>query len=500
MSQQQQAPLFDALRAYVSNGVVPFHVPGHKQGRIGDAEFLDFIGANAFQIDLTCMEDLDTLSNPKTSIMAAEQLAAEAFSADHAFFLCNGTSSGIQAMIIAACQPGDKILVPRNAHKSVIGGIILSGAEPVYIQPELNDYLGIAMGITPEAVSAAIVENPGAKALFIINPTYYGVASDLRQIVEICHQHGLLVLVDEAHGGHFGFHESLPLTAMQAGADISAVSTHKLTGSMTQSSLLLMKDNDYLKPSRLKSVLNLAQTTSPSYILMASLDTSRRMMALHGREMVQRSIELAEWARDQLRDISGFYALGADLIGKPGFFANDPTKLAISARSLGISGYEFERILRQEKQVQVELSDFYNALFLFSIGDDEQTVMRMVEACRYVADTYNQHILLNVEATMPPIPELIVSPRFAYYSETVSIPFEEAEGEISAEMVMAYPPGIPVLCPGERVSWEIIRYIQTMREANLNIQGTEDPEVNFLKVLRRNLSRVYSRQTKTKIS
>lgn len=500
MSRHQQAPLFDALRAYVNEGVVPFHVPGHKQGRAGDAEFLEFIGHNAFSIDLTCMEDLDNISNPKSSILAAEQLAADAFEADHAFFLCNGTSSGIQAMIVAACQPGDKVLVPRNAHKSVIGGIILSGAEPVYIQPELNDYLGIAMGITPEAVQAAIEANPDVKALFIINPTYYGVASDLKRIVDICHDHNMLVLVDEAHGGHFGFHEELPLSAMQAGADVSSMSTHKLTGSLTQSSMLLMRENDHLKASRLKSVLNLTQTTSPSYILLASLDASRRLMAEQGQALVQRSLELSRWARNELANVPGLYIFGDDLVGKPGCFGHDPTKVAVCVRGLGISGYEFERSLRQERHVQVELSDFYNSLFLFGIGDTEETAAAMVEACRYIATKYSQHTLHNTESSMPPIPELIVSPRFAYYSETVSVPLEEAEDEISAEMVMAYPPGIPVLCPGERISWEIIRYIQTMREANLNIQGTEDPEVNLIKVLRRNLSRVYSHSAKTKIS
>ena len=500
MSIHQQAPLFEALKNYVTEGTIPFHVPGHKQGRSGDAEFLAFLGQNTLNIDLTCMEDLDNISGPKSAILEAEKLAALAYGADHAFFLCNGTSSGIQAMLIAACKPGDKVLIPRNAHKSVIGGIILSGAEPVYLQPEINDYLGITMGITPEAVQAAIDNHPDLSALFIINPTYYGVASDLVTIVDICHQNGIMVLVDEAHGGHFYFDDSLPPSAMAAGADLAAVSTHKLTGSLTQSSLLLMKENDYLKPSRLKSVLNLTQTTSPSYILLASLDASRRAMALHGREMTAKAISFSKQAREELQDIPGFYIFGDDLVGKPGCFGIDPTKVAICARGLGISGYEFERILRQEKHIQVELSDFYNVLFLYGIGDDETTMGAMVDACKFIAGSYNQRTLHNVEGGIPPIPELVVSPRFAYYSETVSIPLEEAEGEISAEMVMAYPPGIPVICPGEMISWEIIRYVHSMREANLNLQGTEDPEVAHIRVLRRNLSRVYARADKFKIS
>ena len=494
MSEQHRAPLFEALCRYVADEVTPFHVPGHKQGRVGDPEFTGFIGKNALSIDLTLMEELDNIASPRSVIMEAEILAAETYQADYAFFLCNGTSSGIQAMIIAACQPGDKILVPRNAHKSVISGIILSGAEPVYLKPEISDYLGIALGITRESVEKALEEHPDITALFIINPTYYGMASDLQAIVDLCHSRGIIVLVDEAHGAHFYFHEDMPLAAMHAGADLSALSTHKLTGSLTQSSLLLMKENDFLKPSRLKSVLNLMQTTSPSYILLASLDAARRDMAVNGRRLVQNALEQARWVRQELSTIPGLYAFGPDLVGKPGCYAHDTTKMSLSARGLGISGYEVETILRKECLIQVELSDFYNVLALLAIGDDRQTATALVEACRHVVSSYNQRTLHNVDASMPEIPELVVSPRFAYYCETVPVPLEEAEGEISAEMIMAYPPGIPILCPGERVSWEIIRYVQSMREANLNLQGTEDPEVNLIKVLRRNLSHVYARE------
>lgn len=493
MSDQDRAPLFEALCNYADTKVIPFHVPGHKQGRAGDAAFSARMGSAALSIDLTSMEELDFLSNPKSVIAEAEVLAAKAFGADHAFFLCNGTSSGIQTMLIAACQPGDKVLIPRNAHKSVIGGVIFSGAEPVYMQPELNDYLGIAMGITPETVIEAIDNNPDAKTLFLINPTYYGMVSDLRRIVEICHERGLLVLVDEAHGGHFHFHQDMPLSAMAAGADIAAISTHKLTGSLTQSSLLVMKDNDSLKPSRVRSVLNLLQTTSPSYILMASLDTARREMAVHGEQLISNLLNLSAELRRELEVIQGLYAFGPDLVGKPGCYDFDSSKLSLCARGLGISGYEFEQILRQECNLQVELSDFYNVLAVMAIGDTRDLVAKLKEACCYVAEKYNRHTLHNAKGNMPAIPELVVSPRFAYYSETVAIPFEESEGEVSAELIMAYPPGIPIICPGERLTWEIIRYIQAMREAGLNIQGTEDPEVHTIKVLRRNLTSVYSK-------
>jgi len=492
--EQSRAPLFDALRRYVSEGVIPFHVPGHKQGRVGDGAFNDFVGNPVLSIDLTCLEELDHLSSPRSVILEAEQLAAEAFHADHAFFLCNGSSIAIQAMILASCSPGDKILVPRNAHKSVIAGIILSGAEPIYIQPVINDYLGIAMGITTEGVAEAITNHPDAVALFVINPTYYGVTSDLQKITDLAHHHGLMVLVDEAHGGHFYFHEEMPLTAMAAGADMAAVSTHKLTGSLTQTALLLLREHEKLGRARLRTVINLLQTTSPSYLLMASQDTARREMALHGHTLVTKALEVARWLRQELKEENGLYIFGDDIKGSPGCFNYDPTKLALCCRALGISGYEVDKILRQECRVQVELSDFYNALAIVTIGDDMQTAHQLRDAMRYLVQNYNTRTLHNVEGSMPPIPQLIVSPRFAYYSETVAVPLEEAEGEISAELAMAYPPGIPVICPGERISWDIIRYIQTMREANLNVQGTEDPEINQIRVLRRNLTRVYSKE------
>lgn len=483
MSCHDRAPLFDALRKYVDDRVIPFHVPGHKQGRVGDEEFLSYIGHNVMGIDLTIMEDLDGICNPKGVIKEAEELAALAYKADYAYFLSNGTSSGIQAMIMSVCQPGDKILLPRNAHKSAISGVILSGAEPVYLQPEINEYLGIAMGITPEAVQNALNEHPDLKAIFVINTTYYGVASDLRQIVDIAHRHGVAVLVDEAHGAHLSFHESLPLSAMEAGADMSAASTHKLTGSMTQSSMLLIREG-LVNPKRVKAVMNLTQTTSPSYILLASLDTARRKIVRDGRQLLEQTIELANWARREINQISGLYIFDTDILGLPGCYAFDPTKVPISARGLGISGYEFERILRQEHGIQVELSDLYNVLALFSIGDNQETAERLVAACRSIASRYKETSMRLVNSRVPDIPELAVLPRDAFHSETVPILLEQAEGEISAEVVMAYPPGIPVVCPGERITRDIIRYIRTMRQEKLSLQGTEDPNVTTIKVLR----------------
>jgi len=342
--EQQETPLFAALKKYVNDKTVSFHVPGHRGGR-GIPEFCDFAGRNIMSIDVTSgILDLDTICNPTGVIHEAEELAAHAFGADHAHFLVNGTTSGIQAMILSVAGPGDEIIIPRNAHRSVVGALILSGVHPVYIKPVINEYMGIAMGITVESVRRALVEHPNAKAVFVINPTYYGVASDLKKIVEVAHSYGKPVIVDEAHGAHLKFHPDLPLSAMEAGADISATSMHKLGGSLTQSSILLVK-SDYVDDRTVKAALNLTQTTSPSYLLMASLDVARKQMALKGRQMLDETIKRCERTRRQLNSIEGIYVMGHDIEGTEGCFAYDPTKLAINLRELGLSGFETEKIL-----------------------------------------------------------------------------------------------------------------------------------------------------------
>ncbi|WP_222927668.1 aminotransferase class I/II-fold pyridoxal phosphate-dependent enzyme [Biomaibacter acetigenes] len=356
MLSQENTPIFDALKNYMNENTISFHVPGHKHGK-GTPEFTEFIGKNAMNIDLTIMPDLDSIMNPTGVIKDAETLAAEAFGADRAFFLVNGTSSGIQAMIMAACREGDKILIPRNAHKSAISSIILSGAEPVYIRPEINEEFGIAMGITLNEASGAIRKNPEARALFIINTTYYGIASPLPELVQLAHDNNMAVLVDEAHGAHLKFHESLPVSAMEAGADLAASSTHKLAGSLTQSSMLFLKGERF-SPGYIKSILNLSQTTSPSYILLASLDVARKNMAQKGHNLVSKAINLAQWARYKINAIEGLHCMGSEVLELNHGFGLDPTKLCINVKELGITGFAASKILRGKFHIQVELSDF----------------------------------------------------------------------------------------------------------------------------------------------
>lgn len=479
---QEETPLFTALKNYVDTGVLPFHVPGHKQGR-GLPEFVRFVGKNVLGIDLTCMEDLDNICNPRGVIREAERLAAEAWGADHAHFLVNGTTSGIQAMIMSVCAPGDEIILPRNAHKSAIGGIILSGARPVYIEPDIDDYFGIAMGVSVESVTRALQHHPNAKAVFVINPTYYGIASPLVDIVRVAHAYGAAVIVDEAHGAHFCFHPELPPSGAEAGADLIATSAHKLAGSMTQSSLLLVNEG-LVDPKRVKAVLNLTQTTSPSYVLLASLDVARKQMALQGRELVDKALQLSRWVRRELTAVPGLTILDESVLNERGCAALDPTKIVVNARELGFSGHELERLMRDRFRVQAELSDLYNALFLITLGDDLELVEQLVAGLKTIARERERLNVVKYPTHLPDLPEQVLSPEEAFYSETRSVLLSEAEGEISAEMIMAYPPGIPLICPGERLSREIIDYINILKRERLNLQGTEDPTVSRIKVVK----------------
>ncbi|MGB3974168.1 MAG: aminotransferase class I/II-fold pyridoxal phosphate-dependent enzyme [Peptococcia bacterium] len=478
---QNKTPLVTALMKYVTDKTIPFHVPGHKQGR-GNHELEALLGSTCLNIDLTCLEDTDNICNPVSVIHEAQKLAAEIYGAEEAFFLTNGTTSGIQAMILSVCEPGDKIIIPRNAHKSAIGGIILSGAEPIYIEPEIHDYYGIAMGITPEALRETLAINPDVKAVFVINPSYYGIASDLKAIVEIAHSYDVPVIVDEAHGAHLIFDDRLPLSAMEAGADLSASSTHKLGGSLTQSSILLQQGN-LISPKRVKNALNLTQTTSPSYILLASLDIARKQLALHGREMIERTYDLAMEARQKLQQIPGLQVMDTDVLGQNGCVALDPTKIVVNVRALGLSGYEVEKILRKKYRLQVELSDLFNIIALVSLGDNQETMDYLVNALSEIAGAQSIKNVVKYYTPVPSIPEAVVSPRSAYYADTKVLPLEEAEGEISAEAIMAYPPGIPIVCPGERITREVIDYVNVLRNEYAILQGTEDPEVKNIKVL-----------------
>lgn len=484
MTQQEETPLFSTLLRHAAREPVQFHIPGHKRGRGMDSKFGEFIGANALSFDLINIAPLDDLHHPTGPIKRAQELAAEAFGADATFFSVQGTSTAIMAMVLATVGPGEKILVPRNVHKSVLTAIILSGANPVFLHPVLDKNLGIAHGLSVETVAEGLRANPDAKALVVINPTYFGIAADLLRIVQLAHAVGVPVLVDEAHGVHSCFHEGLPVSAMQAGADMAATSVHKLGGSLTQSSVLNVRAG-LVDPRHVQVVMSMLTTTSTSYLLLASLDVARKELALHGHQRVQIAIDLANEARTSINQIPGLYCVGEEILQDSATFALDPTKLTVSVKDLGLSGYDVERMLREDFNIEVELSDLYNILCIVSWGDTKEDLDRLVHALQQIAASCQSQIGKRpVKVETPGMPELRMSPREAFYADTEIVALEEAVGRTIAEMIMVYPPGIPVLLPGEAVTQHNIDYIEENLRAGLPVQGPDDPEIRFVKVLR----------------
>lgn len=484
MNRQARTPLFTGLLEHAKRKPLQFHIPGHKRGAGMNPEFRDFIGENALSIDLINIAPLDDLHNPHGIIKEAQELAAEAFGADHTFFSVQGTSGAIMAMVMSVVEPGDKIIVPRNVHKSVITALILAGATPVFIHPVMDETLGIAHGITTASVQRALEQHPDAKAVLVINPTYFGVAANLREIVKVAHSYGVPVLVDEAHGAHIHFHEELPMSAMEAGADMAATSLHKLGGSLTQSSILNVREGR-VNPQRVQMIMSMLTTTSTSYILLASLDAARKQLALHGREMNEKALRLARRAREALNQIPGIYCFGDERIGEEAIYDYDPTKLTIHVRELGITGYEAEKWLREVHNIEVELSDLYNVLCFITAGDSEETVNALVAAIRDLSQTfYSKRTAREVRVVLPKIPVLALSPRDAFYAETETVPLDEAVGRIMAEFIMVYPPGIPIVMPGEILTEENLAYIRENLAVGLPVKGPEDPTIQTVKVIK----------------
>lgn len=483
---QTETPLLAAMLKYVEDGVVPFHTPGHKQGKGIHPLLGKLLGKQALQLDLALMEELDDFHEPHGCIKKAQDLAARLYGADHSFFVINGTTGGIYAMILAIAGPGEKILVPRNAHRSIIGGIILSGAVPVFMQPAIDFELGLAMGVAPETVAAAIQQHPDAKGVLIINPTYYGVATDLKKIVDIVHAGQMVAIVDEAHGPHLKFNDQLPLQALDAGADLCAQSTHKIIGALTQCSIVHCRAGRVSVP-RLKAMLQLVQSTSPNYLLLASLDVARLQMAQDGRELIAGAIELARWTRQAINAIPGLYCFGGEKIGSLGVFSLDPTKITVTVKGLGLKGAEAERILRHEYGVQVELSDIYNVLFLITLGDSKADAVALVKALQELAakhaGNYDFSAVDQAASVVLEPPVGVISPREALFGNQCTVAFHASAGHICAEIVTFYPPGIPLLCPGERISPEVISYCRQLQQAGLHISGPEDYTLKTIKVV-----------------
>ena len=477
---QQQAPLFEALERMRDDRLVPFDVPGHKRGR-GNRELTEFLGERCLSVDVNSMKPLDNLCHPTGVIKEAEALVAEAFGAHHAFFMVGGTSSAVQAMVLSHVKAGERIILPRNVHQSVINALVLCGAVPVYINPQIDERIGIALGMSVGDVKWAMAAHPDAKAILINNPTYYGICSDLKQITQLAHEQGMKVLVDEAHGTHFYFGKDLPISAMAAGADMAAVSMHKSGGSLTQSSVLLCGPS--VNPHYVRQIINLTQTTSASYLLLSSLDLSRRNLALRGEEMFEKVKRFSQYAREEINKLGDYYAYSKELCNGDSIFDFDMTKLSVNTRALGLAGIEVYDILRDDYGIQLEFGDLGNILAYVSLGDKNKDIERLISALGDVRRLHKRPLSAAPRSEYIS-PEVVLSPQAAFYGEKESLPLAQCQGRVCGEFVMCYPPGIPILGPGERVTAEALDYIGYAREKGCLLTGPESMDVSRLNVLK----------------
>lgn len=476
---QHRAPIYEAILDHGTQRIVSFDVPGHKQGK-GNKELVNAFGERCVRLDLNSSKALDNLTHPVGVIKEAEQLAAEAFGAAHAFFMVNGTSAAVQAMILSVCKRDEKIIMPRNVHKSAINALVVCGAIPVYVNPGVNKDLGISLGMSLEDVRKAIEAHPDAKAVFVNNPTYYGICSNLPGIIKLAHEAGMKVLCDEAHGTHLYFGDDLPVAGIHAGADMAAVSMHKTGGSFTQSSFLLI--NASMNPGYVRQIINLTQTTSGSYLLTSSLDISRRNLALNGKEIFRRVQTMANYARDEVNSIGGYVAFGKEIINGDTIYDFDTTKLSIHTRDMGLAGIEVYDILRDEYDIQIEFGDIGNVLAILSVGDRVLEIERLISALAEIKRRFEaKPIDMLDHEYIDPI--VVMAPQSAFYAPSYEVSLFESIGHVCAEFVMAYPPGIPILAPGERITKEILDYIVYAKEKGCVLTGTKDMDMNKIYIV-----------------
>lgn len=490
---QQKTPLLDALGASARKVHASFYAPGHKRGQGAPIPLLELLGASVFGADLPELPNLDNLFAPQGVIQEAQELAAAAFGADKTWFLVNGSTVGVIAAILATCGAGEKIILPRNIHQSAIAGLILSGAMPIFINPEYDITNNLAHSITPTAIAKALQQHPDAKAVMMVYPTYHGVCGDLKAIAKIVHQHNIPLLVDEAHGAHFAFHSDLPESALSVGADLAVQSTHKVLGAMTQASMLHIQGKrvDHQKISK---ALQLLQSTSPSYLLLASLDAARQQMALHGQQLMTHTLKLAAQARDKISKIPGLSVLEATTT--PGFFALDQTRLTVRVAELGLSGFEVDEIFDQQLGITAELPTLQHLTFIISLGNTEADIQQLIQAFTHISYDNRSKSLYSLQelfqqwkadllfihpSSFTILPCL--SPREAFFATTETVPIDQVLDRICAELVCPYPPGIPTLMPGEMINPAAIEYLQQILHLGGMITGCSDPTLKTLKVV-----------------
>ena len=482
---QHDTPYLDAALRYRDAGFTPFHTPGHKLGKGAPAELRELLGDACLGADVAMAGGVEDTRESTQLIRLAEDYAAEAWGADRAWFLVNGSSSGVHALMLTLCGPGDTVIVPRNAHKSMLGGLIFTGATPVYMEPAIDPQWGIPLNVTPAQARAALAAHPEARAIVVTSPTYNGLGADLPAIAALAHQAGVPFVTDQAWGPHLRFCDLLPTDAMSAGADAAVVSTHKLISGLTQTSVLMTRGSR-VNGDRLSAMVHLTQTTSPQVLMYVSIDAARRQMATQGQQLWADAVHLADWARAALNELPGVRCLDHDVLTRAGVAEFDVTRLTVSACDLGLSGYELETALRDDYRIAVEAADPLSVVLNVTFGDSRADLERLVDAFRDLA----AHVpaapggpVCLMPAAPPAFTRQVMSPRDAFFARAAAVPLENCAGLVSAEMVTPYPPGIPVLGPGEEISPEIVAYLEQGAQTGLKVHGPEDRTLRTLRVV-----------------
>jgi arginine/lysine/ornithine decarboxylase len=482
-NRQNKAPLFDVLLSHAKRDVISLHCPGHKNGRSINNKLKDYTGDAVYKFDVTVFNEVDSLHDPIGAIKRAETLMANAYGVQHSFFLVNGTSVGNMAMLLAACEPGDSVIVSRSSHKSIMSGIIISGVWPIWIQPKIDQDLDLIFNTTYEQIKETLNRYPEVKAVFITSPTYNGIVTELKKIINLCHKKGKIVLVDEAHGPHLFFNKQLPESAISAGADLCVQSTHKVLSALSQGSVLHF-NSKLIDLNRVKKIVSMLQTTSPNYLILASLDLARRQVFLHGEVTFNRIIKYAEYGRSYINDNFNFMkCITRSEINKLGFDL-DVTKLTVNVTKIGLSGYDIENILSKKYNMQLDYADVFNLVAILGEGSNKDDIDSFIYALQEINNKYHgkqKNWILKIPSLST---EMVMNPREVFLSnKTKKLSLKKAVGHIAAQSLTPYPPGIPILIPGERITKEICDYLIDMSSKNIRFSGQESNNFKTVKVV-----------------
>ena len=485
MPDQGETPYLDALREYAARDPARLHVPGHKGGAGVDRALVEVIGADALRHDIPALTWGIDVGPVPTPFEQAQVLAAGAWRAKRTWFLVNGASQGNVTAAMTLAHYGAEVVVQRNAHSSTIDGLILSGLRPTFVAPELDDELGIAHCLVPETLDAALRATPAAVGAWIVSPTYFGAAADVRRLAEVAHAHGVPLIVDEAWGAHLAFHEALPEHALDAGADLVISSTHKIVGSLTQSAMLHLGTGRLLDAEIVDRCVTLTESTSPNSLFIASLDAARALAATQGRALITETLRALTVAREEIRAIPGLDVLDERFVGRAGVVAYDPLRLAVDVRGLAADGYEVARILRERSDINLELAGHNVIVGVFGMAEPAaQLAGRLVASLRDAAAEIGPAGDQRGEGFAPPPPwgELVLTPREAFLGPQEVVTAAEAAGRIAAESLAAYPPGIPNVLPGERLTPETLSYIARTLELGGSVRGASDRRLHTVRV------------------